>query len=132
MANRELTTYEKKELTGNEPTRPGRTYMPDVDIYETAESLWLRANMPGVDEDAIEVNVANGILSLEGRVAIQDYENLVPVYTEYNVGNYTRRFTLSHEIDTERIAAHMKHGVLEVELPKTAQAKPRRISVAAQ
>lgn len=132
MATGELTSYEKKELTGNEYTRPGRTYVPDVDICETADRLWLRADMPGVEEEAIEVHVANGVLSIEGRVAIQDYENLMPVYTEYNVGNYARQFTLSHEIDTERIAARMKHGVLELELPKTAQAKPRRISVAAQ
>ncbi len=131
MANQELTPREKQELTRDEHTRPGRTYVPDVDIYETADSLWLWADMPGVDEHSLELNVADGVLSIQGRVALQDYDNLTPVYTEYNVGNYARRFTLSNEIDVEHIKARMTNGVLELELPKAERAKPRRITVAA-
>jgi HSP20 family protein len=131
MANQELTPREKQELTRDEQTRPGRTYVPDVDIYETADSLWLWADMPGVDEHSLELNVADGVLAIQGRVALQDYDNLAPVYTEYNVGNYARRFTLSNEIDAEHIKARMINGVLELELPKTERAKPRRIAVAA-
>jgi HSP20 family protein len=131
MANQELTTHEKQELKSNEQTRPGRSYVPDVDIYETPNSLWLRADMPGVDEQSIEINVADGVLSIEGRVSLQDYENLTPVYTEYNVGNYLRRFTLSNDIDTEHIKARMTNGVLELELPKAERAKPRRIAISA-
>jgi HSP20 family protein len=131
MADRELTTHQKQELTGNESTRPGRTFLPDVDIYETPDSLWLRADMPGVDEQSIEINVNDGVLSIEGQVGVKDYENLAPVYTEYNVGNYARRFTLANTIDTERISARMKNGVLELELPKAEKAKPRRIAISA-
>ncbi len=131
MANQELTPREKQELTRDEQTRPGRTYVPDVDIYETADSLWLWADMPGVDEHSLEVNVADSVLSIAGRVALQDYDNLAPVYTEYNIGNYARRFTLSNEIDPERIKARMTNGVLELELPKAERAKPRRITVSA-
>jgi HSP20 family protein len=132
MAEQELTTHKKQELTGDEPTRPGRTYVADVDIFETADSLWLRADMPGVDEQSIEIDVADGVLSLAGRVSVKDYENLQPVYTEYNIGNYARRFTLSKEIDTERITARMTNGVLELQLPKAERAKPRRITVSTQ
>jgi len=131
MANQELTPREKQELTRDEQTRPGRTYVPDVDIYETTDSLWLWADMPGVDEHSLEVNVADGVLSIAGWVALQDYDNLTPVYTEYNVGNYARRFTLSNEIEAERIKARMTNGVLELELPKAERTKPRQISVAA-
>ncbi len=131
MANQELTPREKQELTRDEQTRPGRTYVPDVDIYETTDSLWLWADMPGVDEHSLEVNVADSVLSIAGRVALQDYDNLTPVYTEYNIGNYARRFTLSNEIEAERIKARMTNGVLELELPKAERTKPRRISVAA-
>lgn len=131
MAEQELTNYKKQEVTENERTRPGRTYVPAVDIYETADGLWLRADMPGVDEQSIEVNVADGILSIEGHVSVKDYENLAPVYTEYNVGNYARRFTLSNTIDTDRISARMINGVLELELPKAERAKPRRITISA-
>src|SRR4029450_12341160 len=132
MADRELTTQKKQELTGNENTRPGRTFLPDVDIYETPDSLWLRADMPGVDEQSIEINVNDGVLSIEGQVDVKDYENLAPVYTEYNVGNYARRFTLANTIDAHRIPARMQNGVLELELPKAEQAKPRRIAISAQ
>jgi HSP20 family molecular chaperone IbpA len=125
----EMTTYKKQELSGEEHTRPGYSYMPDVDIYETPDSLWLRADMPGVEEDALEVHVANGVLSIDGRVSVKDHENLTPLYTEYNISNYARRFTLTDAIDTARVSARMKNGVLEVELPKTEQAKRRRISV---
>jgi HSP20 family molecular chaperone IbpA len=129
MATQELTTKEKQELKTHEQTRPGRTYIPEVDIYETQDSLWLRADMPGVDENSLEIHVADNVLSVEGRVALQEYENLNPVYTEYNVGNYARRFSLSNEIDAERIKARMTNGILELELPKAERAKPRRIAV---
>ena len=131
MANQELSPRGKQELTREEQTRPGRTYVPEVDIYETPDSLWLWADMPGVDEQSLEINVDNGTLSIEGRVSLKDYENLAPVYTEYNVGNYARRFTLSNEINTERIQARMTNGVLELQLPKAESAKPRRISISA-
>lgn len=129
MANQELSPRGKQELTREEQTRPGRTYVPEVDIYETPDSLWLWADMPGVDEQSLEINVDNGMLSIEGRVSLKDYENLAPVYTEYNVGNYARRFTLSNEINTEHIQARMTNGVLELQLPKAESAKPRRISI---
>jgi HSP20 family molecular chaperone IbpA len=130
MAEKELIPKGKQELQGEEQTRPGRTYVPDVDICETADSLWLWADMPGVDEKAVEVNLADGVLSVGGWVSLKDYENLAPVYTEYNIGNYLRRFTVSEDIDVDNIKARMTNGVLELELPKSARAKLRRINVA--
>ena len=124
-----LSVRTKQEVTGGEQTRPGRTYLPDVDICETADSLWLWADMPGVDEQSIDVKLADGVLSIEGRVALKDYDSLTPVYAEYHIGNYARRFTLSENIDTERIKARITDGVLELELPKAERAKPRRIEV---
>jgi HSP20 family protein len=131
MAEQALSTYKKPEEPQGEHTRPGRTYVPSVDICETPDSLLLRADMPGVDENSVEVNVANGVLSIEGWVSVKEYENLQPVYTEYNIGNYSRRFTLSNEIDTNRITAKMVNGVLELELPKAEKAKPRQITISA-
>jgi HSP20 family protein len=130
MTPQELSVRSKQEVAGEEQTRPGRTYMPEVDICETRDSLWLWADMPGVDKDAIEVKLADGVLSIEGRVSVKDYENLSPVYTEYNVGNYARRFSVSPDVDAERIKARMSNGVLVLELPKTERAKPRKIEVA--
>jgi HSP20 family protein len=132
MTPQELSVRDKKEVSREEQTRPGRTYVPDVDIYETADSLWLWADMPGVDEKSIEVNLADGVLVLSGQVSLDDYEDLTPVYTEYRVGNYTRRFTLSDAIDGDRITARLVNGVLELQLPKAERAKPRRITVTIQ
>ena len=69
MATQELSTRTKQEVTNGEHLRPGRTSVPEVDIYETADGLWLWADMPGVDERSVEVNVANGVLSIAGHVS---------------------------------------------------------------
>jgi len=68
---------------------------------------------------------------LQGEVLLDDYKGLTPVYTEYNVGHYSRRFTLSEDIqiDPDRITARMSDGVLELQVPKVERAKPRRITV---
>jgi HSP20 family molecular chaperone IbpA len=129
MTDQELTTREKQELKTSEQTRPGRTYVPEVDIYETQDSLWLWADMPGVDENSLEVRVADGVLSIEGQVSLQEYDNLNPVYTEYNIGNYKRSFSLSNDIDVGQIKARVTDGVLALELPKAERAKPKRIAV---
>jgi len=116
--------------TNMQNTRPGRTFAPKVDIVETDAGLRLWAEMPGVDENAIEVELVDGVLSIRGRVATEEYANLEPLYTEYGVGNFETRFRLSNAIDGERIQARLKNGVLELELPKVAAAKPRKIEIA--
>jgi HSP20 family protein len=131
MTPQEPSVRTKQELTGEERTRPGRVYVPDIDICETKDGLWLWADMPGVDEQSVEVKLADGVLSIEGHVSLQDYANLTPVYTEYNVGNFLRRLTLSDDVDAERIKARIANGVLELELPKAERLKPRRITVSA-
>jgi HSP20 family protein len=131
MTPDELTPKEKQELTGREQTRPGRTYVPEVDIREDEQALWLWADMPGVDQESVEVELHDDVLRLEGRVSTQDYEGLSPIYTEYNVGNYLRRFTLAkgERFDRDQVSARLVNGVLEVRLPKAEKAKPRRIDV---
>jgi HSP20 family protein len=131
MTTQELTPKEKQELNEKEHLRPGRTYVPEVDIREDDQALWLWADMPGVTPDQVEVELHDDVLRLEGRVATQDYDGLTPIYTEYNVGNYLRRFTLSNaqHFDRDQISARLENGVLSVKLPKAEQAKPRRIPV---
>ncbi len=125
----EVATRGKQDVKNGERTRPGRAFVPSVDIYETADSLWLWADMPGVSEDSVDVRLADGVLTIEGRVSLESYENLTPVYSEYNVGHFERRFTLPTDIDADRISGRMRNGVLEVELPKAERAKPRRIPI---
>jgi HSP20 family protein len=132
MTDQEISVRNKQEVSREEPTRPGRTYQPDVDIYETPERLWLWVDMPGVDEESINVDLGDGVLTIEGGVALDDYNELAPVYTEYNVGNYLRRFSISSDIDLDGIKARTANGVLELELPKAEKARPRKISVTTQ
>jgi HSP20 family molecular chaperone IbpA len=128
MAN-EVVAQTKQESAEKELTRPGRTFVPKVDIRETPEALWLWADLPGVDEQSIDVRLENGVLSIVGRVSASDYAELVPVYTEYNVGNFERSFRISDAIDASRVQAKLVDGVLELELPKAESARPRRIPV---
>ena len=130
MSPQELNVKEKQELKGAETTRPGRSYVPDIDVCETADSLWLWADMPGVDEHSVDVNLTDGVLTIEGRVALKDYEGLNPAYTEYNIGNFVRRLSVSDDVDAGRITARMINGVLELQLPKAERAKARRIPIA--
>jgi HSP20 family molecular chaperone IbpA len=131
MATHEITTKEKQEAQAQERTRPGRTFVPDVDIREDNDALWLWADMPGVAPDAVEVELHDDVLQLEGRVSLDAYEGLTPAYTEYNVGDFARRFTLpdAHRYDAEKVSARLANGVLQVKLPKTELAKPRRIPI---
>jgi HSP20 family protein len=130
MTHQELSVKPKQEIS-EEQTRAGRAFLPDVDIYETKDSLWLTADMPGVDEKSVQVHLNDGVLTVEAGVSLDDYQNVEPVYSEYRVGNYKRRFSLSNEIDVERIQGKMVNGVLHLELPKAAKAKPRQISISA-
>ena len=79
MANQELSPRGKQELTREEQTRPGRTYVPEVDIYETPDSLWLWADMPGVDEQSLEINVDNGMQNFFA-APINLFKNLISVF----------------------------------------------------
>jgi HSP20 family molecular chaperone IbpA len=130
VPEQEIATREKQQVEGNEQTRPGRYFMPDVDIREYDDVLRLWADMPGVTEKDVDVMLRDGVLTITGMVSTAAYEKLGPLYTEYNIGNYIRQFTLNEEIEPSRIKARMRNGVLEVELPKREQAKPRRIEVA--
>src|ERR687886_1692878 len=114
MANpQELAVREKKELaTKEEKTVPGRFYVPHTDVYETEEALTVVMEMPGVDRKDLAVELKDDVLRVEGRIDFAKYEGMEPVYTEYNVGHWTRSFALSDKVDRERIAAQLEDGVL--------------------
>ena len=126
----QLAVREKQELKGaEEKTVPGRYFVPATDVYETEEGLTLVMEMPGVSREDLEVSLENGVLRVEGRLDFAKYERLEPVYTEYNVGHYTRSFSLSDTVDQENITASLDDGVLTLTLPKSAAARPRRIEI---
>jgi HSP20 family molecular chaperone IbpA len=126
----ELAVREKKELVSKEEkTVPGRHYVPYADIYETDDALSLVMEIPGVEKKDISVTLEEDVLRVGGQIDFTKYEGMEPVYTEYNVGHYTRSFRLSDKIDHERISAQVEDGVLTLTLPKVKEAQPRRISI---
>ena len=131
MTDQEIAAREKQTVQGQERTRAGRYYLPEVDIYETTDALKLWADLPGTKENNIEVTLDHGTLTIVGTVSTEKYEKLSPLYTEYNVGNYFRQFDLNEDIDPKGIKASIKNGVLELTLPKSERAQPRRIEVKA-
>jgi HSP20 family molecular chaperone IbpA len=131
MATDELSPKGKQEVAGGEQTRPGRYYVPDVDITEDSDGLSLYVDMPGVEQDAVSVELHDDVLTIQGEVNLKPYEGLTPVYSEYRVGSYLRRFTLSprHRFDASRVTAKLVDGVLTVRLPTAEEAKPRRVPI---
>jgi len=126
----ELAARDKKELISKEEkTTPGRYYVPYADIYETDEALSVVMEMPGVEKKELNVALENDVLRVDGRIDFSKYEGMEPVYTEYNVGHYTRSFTLSSKIDQEHISAQLDDGVLTLTLPKAKEVQPRRIAI---
>ena len=113
IPEQEIVTKEKQQVEGIEKTRPGRYFVPDVDICENDDALRLWADMPGVSEKDVDVTLKDNMLTITGMVDASMYNQLAPLYTEYNVGNYYRQFTLNEEIDDSHIKARMRNGVLE-------------------
>jgi HSP20 family protein len=125
----ELEVRQKRELDEkDESTIPARVFLPNTDIFETEEAMAVVMEMPGVNREHTEITVEDDVLSVAGRIDFSRYENLQPVYTEYNVGHYRRSFDLSpNSFDEHKISAEMKDGVLSLTLPKAERVKPRRI-----
>src|SRR5215207_4450920 len=127
----ELAVREKRELAAREErTVPGRFFVPHTDVYETEDALTVVMEVPGVAREAVEVELKEDVLRVEGRIDPSKYGGMEPVYTEYNVGHWARSFALSDGVDRERIGARLEDGVLTLTLPKTAEARPRRIALA--
>ena len=107
----------------------GKTYAPYTDIAETTDALIITMDLPGVNRDRLDVTLDKDQLRIDGEIDYTIYENLRAVYTEYNVGHFTRSFSLPRRINRDGITAEMAAGVLTLNLPKVDEAKPRRIAV---
>ena len=126
----ELQVQQKRGLDKKEEsTIPVRVFLPTADIYETQDALKVVLEMPGVEKGNVDVHVEDGVLNVEGRLDLTKYQGLQPLYTEYNIGHYSRSFRLSNKINQDKIGAELKEGVLSLTLPKVEEAKPRTIQV---
>lgn len=124
----ELTPREKQELQ-QEGTRPGRVFRPDIDILEARDGYTIYADLPGVDDESVEVRLENGTLTLDARLATLPESGWTALHTEYRFGGYHREFRIGDGIASESVSAKMKDGVLELHLPKSEARKARTIAV---
>lgn len=130
MDTKELIKKEKEKVEATEErTKNVAYYKPDVDIYETPNEIVLLTDVPGVDPKTVDIDLKEDVLSIEAKINTDVYEGLKPLYTEYRVGHYCRKFTLDTIIDQTGIKAKIVNGVLEITLPKAERAKPRKVSI---
>lgn len=130
MTEKELTPKVKEEAPAKpERVRPGRVFLPAVDIYETPEALVLVADLPGVSGDGVTLDLKDSLLTIQGEISPPMREGETLVSQEYATGDYYREFQLGELIDKSKIEATMNDGVLTLVLPKAERAKPRKIEV---
>jgi HSP20 family protein len=130
MVSQEVAPREKRELDqAQERTEAGRFFSPYSDIHETDRAVIVSMEVPGVGKDAIDIQLDKGVLTVKGTVDATKYDSLRPIYSEYNVGNFVRTFSVSPKIDASGISATVTDGVLSIELPKAKEALARRIAV---
>jgi len=124
-----------QELTQTEaaptPAADNRFIVPRVDVLEDDAGITLLADLPGVPKESLELKVEGDTLLVEGVVSTPMPPQLQSIYAEVRVPRYRRTFTLSRELDSARIEASMKDGVLRLRIPKQEHARPRRIEVRA-
>ena len=112
-----------------ERTRNKKVYVPKVDIIETGDAMVMYADVPGADEKSVEVTLEKNVLTISGKVVPQQFPGRSIAYAEYDIGDYERVFTISDEVDRERIGAVVKNGVLKLTLHKAPQAEVKKIAV---
>ena len=122
-----------RELFGWDPfneTRPSMTFAPSFEVKETADQFIVKADLPGVKEENIDVSLHNGVLSIAGsRSAEERKENESFYLYERQFGSFSRSFALPDMADGERIEAKLDSGVLTLTIGKKAEAKPRKIAL---
>lgn len=107
-----------------------RPWSPAVDIYETENELVLKADLPDVDQNAIDVRVENQTLTIAGERKFEKQDDTKGFHRiERSYGTFVRSFAVPNTFDTDHIAAEFRNGVLSVKLPKKEAAKPRQIKV---
>lgn len=129
---KEVQKKEAESPEQGERTRARKIYSPAVDIIERKDDIIVIADMPGVDDKVVDITLEKNVLTIYGKVEDALPEKHTLYYSEYGVGDYQRVFTLTDEVDRDKIMATVKNGVLTIVLPKADVVKTRKISVKAE
>lgn len=117
--------HEKSDLTSNLE----KVIRPAVDVFEDEAGITLLADIPGVNKNGLEIEVDNDSLSISGQVNIEIPKKLDALYADVRSTRYQRSFSLSKELDREKVDAQLQNGVLTIRIPKKEEHKPRKIAV---
>lgn len=127
MTEKNMTINKDQGAISRETTRSGHRYVsPPVDIVETDEGLTLVADVPGLDEQHVEISVDQGVLTIEGKAS---FGGSALLWREYAMDGYWRQFQLPDSYDAAKAKAEVRYGVLTLHLPKAEAAKPRKIVI---
>jgi HSP20 family molecular chaperone IbpA len=107
----------------------GAAMLPPVDVIEDATGITLYADLPGVPKDRLTVRVEADTLAIEGEVSLPLVEGMEPSHVEVQLPRYQRQFTLGSELDSDKVTAEFRQGVLKLHIPKAEHAKPRKVEV---
>lgn len=128
-SNGDIQRREAETQVKGERIRQGRIYSPNVDIIERKDHIVIIVDIPGVDDKSVDITLEKNVLSIYGKVDADIPENHRLYLSEYGIGDYQRVFTLSDEVDRERIQATVNNGVLKLILPKAEIPKTKKIPV---
>ena len=103
--------------------------LPPVDVVEDGTGITLYADLPGVPKERLNLRVERDRLTIEGEAVLPVPQGMNPTHAEVGLSRYRRSFTLSKELDADKVSAELAHGVLRVRIPKAEHAQPRRIAV---
>ena len=131
MSNPAVMEKPESQPMSVERTHERVAFVPYTDIYENEDALILIMDMPGVDEKSLDVQLEKELLTIKGRAEDPKLEpGYRQLYTEYRYGDYERSFTVSEKVDSDKIEATVKDGVLRLTLPKSKKsAKVKKIAV---
>lgn len=117
-------------VTQNVENKNGtKVFVPQVDIIESEDRILLVADLPGVGQEGLDISLEKNVLTIRGTVTPQSLDGYQLSYSEYELGNYERAFTVSNDIERQGIEAELKDGVLRLTLPKAKHAVMQKIPV---
>ena len=130
LQNRVNRLFQESAGSGETSLTNSGAFVPPVDVYEDEQGLRLKLEVPGIDEKDLDVRVENNVLSIRGERKFEKEEKEENFHRiERRYGSFSRTFTLPTTVDTEKVSADYKNGVLTLQLVKKAEAKPKQIKV---
>jgi HSP20 family protein len=128
--NRLFNTFFDQPAAAGRADAPNRRWVPAMDLVETADHYVLHADLPGLDDDDVNVQLEDNVLTISGERKTQHEQREEGYYRiERAFGNFARSLTLPDGIDPDAVQAHFDRGVLEIRIPKPEQKKPRQVQI---